>query len=801
MQAKLRQLFPFLAGTVLALGLAQGAQAQGFMISRPVPPRPQPAQPVSIRSQRVDIQITNGAARVEVEQVFYNPNPFQVEGTYLFSLPQGATVSNFRMTVDKEPVEGKLLTVEEARRVYEGYVRKQIDPAILEYVGRNAFQARVFPIAPTSEKRLYLIYSQAADFSDGVYQINYPLNAERVTGSTAGDLTIDAKIKSTQEIKTVFSPSHEIGVKRTDDHNARATFEGKDVRANRDFQLFYTISDKTFGLNALTHRRGDDGYVMLMLAPKREVTRKDIQPKDVVFVFDTSGSMQGVKIEQARKALQTMLGALNEKDRFNVIRFASDVTQFKPALQPASKENISEAQKFVGEFRALSGTAIDDALQAGLAAFGPGVAGQERTPFLIFLTDGLPTIGVTDVNKILENAGKASMPGLRLFSFGVGADVNTLLLDRLALDHKGAADYVVQDDELENKVGTFYTKIADPVLANVKLDVQGVSIKDMQPSRVPDLFAGTQLIVLGRYTGSGKGTINLTGDLNGKAQKYTYDIRLPETEREQDFIPKLWANRQIGHLLEQIRLKGENKELKDEVIRLSKEFGIVTPYTAYLVEEPGATPLGAVRLGAEARDGRFYDAVGGPALLGGGAGGAVSGRARGDIAKGSKPASPGAAGARGPQGPAGPPGPANRPADSPVLREQLERNVRFKQQVDGYSRSTGANAVEASKRVRQLKDSEQAIDEVESQRIIAGRQFQWQKGQWMDQTATPKMTRVDVKYGSDAYFQLLSENKEWAKYLAAGKQVLFRTGKTTVVQIGEKGKEKLTETELKALAK
>jgi Ca-activated chloride channel family protein len=359
---------------------------------------------------------------------------------------------------------------------------------------------------------------------------------------------------------------------------------------------------------------------------------------------------------------------------------------------------------------------------------------------------------------------------------------------------------VVQDDELENKVGAFYTKIADPVLANVKLETQGVTIRDMQPSRVPDLFAGTQLIVLGRYTGSGKGTITLTGDLNGKAQKYTYDLRLPETEREQDFIPKLWANRQIGYLLEQIRLKGENKELKDEVIRLSKDFGIVTPYTAYLVEEPGATPLGAVRLGSDARD--YFFAEGAPGMAGGLGGGGFSRGGRGDgTVKGSKPsASGGAAGQRGPQGPAGPPGPANRP-DSPVVRERLEQQARFKQQADGYYRSTGANAVEASKRVRQLKDSEQAVDEVESQRLIAGRQFQWQKGQWADQTATPKMTRVDVKYGSDAYFQLLSENKDWAKFMAAGKQVMFRTGKTTVVQIGEKGKEKLTEAELKALAK
>ena len=338
-------------------------------------------------------------------------------------------------------------------------------------------------------------------------------------------------------------------------------------------------------------------------------------------------------------------------------------------------------------------------------------------------------------------------------------------------------------------------KIADPVLANVALDVKGVELKDVQPSKLPDLFAGTQLLVLGRYTGQGKATVTLTGELNGKQQRYTYDMTLPERRVEQDFIPKLWANRQIGFLLEQIRLKGENKELKDEVIRLSKEHGIVTPYTAYLVEEPGLTPLGAVRLGLEAQTG-LADG------LGGGFGG---GRMRGAVVGKPSSAPAGGAGAAGPRGPAGPSGAPGvlrqKTAEEQRYYMYAERESLFRKQADGYQRSTGSNAVEASKRVRQLKDSEVAEDELEIQRNVSGRQFRWQKDQWVDQSVTAKMTQVNVKYGSDAYFKLITANPEWSRYMSVGKQLTFRTGKSTQVVIGEKGKEKLTDAEVKGLEK
>jgi Ca-activated chloride channel homolog len=801
--------YPKLSALALlsTLVLASGARAQGFILPRPSPPVPSP-RPLAIKSQKVTMQMTDGALKVEVEQVFQNPNSVAMEGTYLFPLPSGATVSTFRMMIDKEPVEGKILAVEEARRIYESYVRRNVDPAILEYVGRNAFQARVFPIPAGGERRIYLGYSQVPEFNAGIYQAVYPLNSERVTGQSAGDVTIDCTVRSSKAIKTVYSPTHEIQVKRESDHLARATFEGKDVRANRDFILYYTISDKAFGLNALSHRKmaGEPGHLMLMLAPRHEVTSSDILPKDLVFVVDTSGSMQGAKFEQAQKALQTVVGALNEQDRFNIIRFSSEVTNFRPSVVEATTENRAAARTFVNEMKAVGGTAIDDALQAGLASLPKPEDRQGRTPFLVFMTDGLPTIGVTDIDRILQNAGKAAAADVRLFSFGVGTDVNTLLLDRLARDHRGAADYVSANEDVEAKIGGFYAKISDPVLSNVQVSLSGAKLTDVHPAKLPDLFAGTQLLVLGRYEGHGKATVTLTGDINGKPQKYAYDVTLPERESGHDFIPKLWASRKIGFLLEEIRLKGDSKELKDEVIRLSKEHGIVTPYTAYLVEEPGLqpVPLGvrAENSGLRDLDVRFFEqgaqnrsrgagAAGRPAVVGSPSGPAEAGKPVSAESLARLPKINGAVrvGAR------------EDPAAAPVEKRRIALQQQARQQADGYGRSTGSNAVEASRRVRSLKDKEVAETELEVSRTIQGRAFRWTEGVWRDETATGRVKVVPVRYGSEAYFRLVAARADWARFLSAGRSVVFRTGKSTVVAVGEKGKEKLTDAEVKLLEK
>ena len=874
--------FLLLIASLLALSGAAPAGAQGLILPGPIPrPLPAPAPrvlPLQLKSQHVQMQLQDGALRVEVEQTFYNPNGVPAEGTYLFPLPEGATVTNFRMTVDREPVEGKLLGVDEARRVYESYVRRNIDPAILEYVGRNAFQARIFPVPANGERHIQLVYSQAAEFNNGVYRVVYPLNSERLTGGSAGDVSIEATIHSTQPLKAIYSPSHQIQVKQEGDHNARISFEERQVRANRDFALYYTTSEKAFGLNALAHRRvGEDGYAMLMLAPKREVKASEIQPKDVVVVFDTSGSMQGAKIEQARKSLLTILDALNDSDRFNVIRFSSDVTSFRDSVVPVNAANRAEARRFVEGFKAVGGTAIDDALQTALASMPKAEERRGRAPFLIFMTDGLPTVGVTDIDRILVSAAKAAPADLRLFSFGVGSDVNTLLLDRLASEHHGAADYVAENEDLENKIGTFYAKISEPVLSNVHVDVAGARLTELYPSRIPDLFAGSQLLILGRYQGSGKATVTLTGELNGKPQRYTYDLTLPEREVGNDFIPKLWAGRRIGFLLEEIRLHGEKAELRDEVIRLSQEHGIVTPYTTYLVEEPGQQRPGTgpvaqqnLYFGAGSNLSQRGAAAQAPGGLGGGLGGGGfgGGYPGGGVSSGAAPGSdvrqyergrlevdpynktakelakkslgdkkpalgrPGGAPAGGkdgeatglssggqsaPAGVSGPAGPrgglmekeAQKLArtydkrDYALQQKQDEAQVKARQQAAGFRNTTGWNAVEASRRVRELKDAVRAEDDlsIAGSRTVNGRAFRLENGAWKEAGVPAKAPVVQVKYGSDAYFQLISAKPEWAWLLSLGKSVLFKTGKTTCVSVGQTGKEKLTDAELKALEK
>ena len=745
------------------------AAAQGMMViqqERQIAPGRLIPPVLPLKSQRVNLRVAGGVIQAEVEQVFNNPHSFQAEGTYLFVLPEGATVSRFRMQVGSEPVEGRILTAEEARRIYESYVRRAVDPGILEYAGRTTYRARVFPIEPNSDKAIQIGYSQPAAFQSGVYRVHFPLKYDavmRLGGVVPLDgpepaatrapqpvarpiesLTLTVNLQSPVPLRAIYSPTHEIQVRRTDEHRAVVTFEAKNVVPDRDFQLYYTVSESEFGANLLATRRpGSDGYFLLMLAPQRQVDATRVQPKDLVFVFDTSGSMQGAKIEQARRALSTVVDALNPQDRFHIIRFSSEVTSFRPGLVPATPENRQAAQQFIAEFRAVGGTAIYDALDAAM-----NVLANEQDParsrYVIFMTDGLPTVGETNVGRIIDNVRQRNAGRARVFVFGVGDDVNTLLLDRIARDNGGDSDYVSANEDLEAKVGSFYAKIAHPVLANLRLEAPGAQLYDLEPARLPDLFAGNQLLVVGRFKGTGKQTLALTGEFQGQPRRYTYEVTLPEREAENGFIPKLWANRRIAALLEQIRIQGESKELKDEVVRLSLEFGIVTPYTSFLVEEPNAAPPRPVPM-------LRPDAAGA-----GGFGGAGA------------PAAPGAA--------------------VRARREALAENV-------------GRQAVAASRALRELQQRGVADTDVELQREVAGRLFRWERGAWRDTTVPANARTVKIAYGSDAYFAVLRTYPQWTRFLALGRSLTLRTGRTTVLVIGETGAKTLTPAQLRSLTR
>lgn len=563
----------------LYLATAQVASADGFIIPVPPPHVVEIVPDLAVKYHHVRVTIEDQVAETHIDQVFLNDSPYDLEGTYIFPLPEEAAISDFAMFVDGERLSGKMLDKDEARRVYESIVRRRRDPALLEYVGRNAFQASIYPIPAHGEKRVQLAYSQVLLAEKGLVHYVYPLDTERFSSRPLEEVVITIDLESRVPIKAIYSPSHKIAVERTSETSARVSFEANDVRPDKDFELYYSISEDNVGLNLLSYKeRGEDGFFLLLIAPKMEADEQAVVAKDVIFVLDTSGSMEGQKLRQAKDAVEFVLDHLHQEDRFNIVAFNTGVRMYASRLRPASERR--DARRFVRGLSAGGGTNIDRALLEAL-----DMAKGERPQFIVFLTDGLPTEGVTDLERIIADVDRAATENVRLFTFGVGYDVNTILLDTISQEHRGASAYVEPGQSIEEEVAAFYTKISTPLLSDLQLQVDGVLVEDMYPYPLPDLFAGSQLLVAGRYRQGGRARVTLRGTANGEDHVFSYPAVGFNAQGGQDFIPRLWATRKIGHTLKEIRLHGENEELVDSIVSLSVRYGIMTPYTSFLVDE------------------------------------------------------------------------------------------------------------------------------------------------------------------------------------------------------------------------
>ena len=592
-------LFSFILSIVLLTTLLFPASALADGIIIPDPPicDPTPCPPIIvpmdqlvIRYHHVTVAITDQLAVTHVDQVFYNPNDWTIEGTYIFPIPDDAAVSGFTLWVDGKPVEGQVLDATQARQTYEQIVSSMRDPALLEYIGRGAVQARIFPIAPRAERRIELEYTQALPAEGGLVRYVYPLNTEKFSALPIESVSISVEIQSSVPIRAVYSPSHEVGVSRESQNHVMAGYEAANVLPDTDFTLYYSLGE-TEAFHLLTYRdpsdsSDPDGFFMVLLAPKIN-TVDQVIPKDIILVLDHSGSMEGEKFQQAQLATRYILDNLNSEDRFNIVSFSTGIEMYASSLRHASE--AAEAQSWIDSLRADGSTDINRALLEAAA-----LVDTERSTYLIFLTDGLPTQGVTDSPSILSNFSANAPENLRLFTFGVGYDVDTILLDSLSQDHHGRSSYVQPGMKLDEILSSFYNGISTPVLTNLDLHFEGISTYDLYPYPLPDLFAGTQVVLLGRYRGGGEADISLNGEVNSKPQTFTFADQKFETQSpansSQSSIPRLWATRKVGYLLNEIRLRGANQEIIDQIVHLSIRYGIVTPYTSYLVTEQA--PLG-----------------------------------------------------------------------------------------------------------------------------------------------------------------------------------------------------------------
>ncbi|NPV67525.1 MAG: VWA domain-containing protein [Anaerolineae bacterium] len=707
-----------LSTLLLLLTTVWPALADGIIIPLP-PPIPGPVTDppwLTIKYHRVHVTIDNQVATTRIDQLFVNEGQAVVEGTYMFPLPQGATVSDFTMWVDGRPIEPQLLEAEEARRIYNDIVRQWRDPALLEYVGTNAIRANVFPIPPGEQRRIEIEYQQVLEVDSGLVHYVYPLNTERFSARPLEEVTVTVEITSNDPMQTVYSPSHRIAVDQTDEFHARVGYEEYNVLPDKDFSLYYTVSPEDIALNLLTYRESadEDGFFMLLIAPPVEVRAEVVIPKDVLIVLDQSGSMAGEKWDQARTAVEYILENLNAEDRFNMIVFSTGSRIYANTLQPPAEG--AAAARWVNSLEAIGGTDINGALLRALEMVDP-----ERATVLLFVTDGLPTEGETAIDRILENVRAKAPQNVRLFSFGVGDDVDTFLLDRLAQENRGTSAYVRSGERIDEEIGAWYAKVNAPVLTDIALDFDGMMIEDMYPAEpLPDLFAGTQMVIVGRYRGSGRDvTIRLSGDVNGERQTFVYDgLDFPDragggsgTDAEA-FIPRLWATRRIGALLDQIRLQGENKELVDSVIRLSLRYGIITPYTSFLIQEED-----------------------------------IFTQAGRDV----------------------------------ILREaQSSMDLAFSQSagaaaVDAAEAIGGARSAEAPAAMPTMVQTKsgELIDTREVIRQVRDRAFVLREGVWIDTAYDPtQMTTQKVEFLSEAYFELLAQQPALADFFALGERVI-----------------------------
>jgi Ca-activated chloride channel family protein len=768
-------------------------------------------------NHKVTIGIDDQVATTRVEQTFRNHTERALEATYIFPVPKGASVNKFTMWIDGKEVTGELLDSKKAGQIYTDIVRRTQDPGLLDYIGNNLFRLRVFPVPPKGDQKVTLSYTSMAPQDSGLVEYIYPLKTDGKATETLEDFTIKATIKSQHAVQNVYSPTHSINVSRQGDKEVTVAFDRDQAKLDKDFQLFYSLGDKDVGLTALAHRpvSAEDGYFMMLMSPKVEMSKDYTIPRDLVLVLDTSGSMHGVKMEQARKALKYCLDNLKPKDRFAVINFSTSVNRYRDTLKDASQEQVEDAKKWVDRLRATGGTAINDAL---LSALELRSSDMGRSFTVVFFTDGQPTIGETNTDKILKNVSAKNTANTRIFTFGVGdADgLNATFLDQLAEQTRAVSSYVKPQEDIEAKVSSLYKKISHPVLANLKLSVEGegVSLSEMYPPQLPDLFHGGQVVVMGKYHGKGAAALRLTGQVGMETREFVYEFNFAaKTGDDKNFVEDLWARRKVGYLLDQIRINGEKKELVDEVMTLAKKYGIATPYTSWLVVPDGAVPvvtgrpvktppappgvhpvpqaLAPVRDGAQpANVADFAKKLEEQKGHGPGQGGGI-GFARGNFEDAKAAAVP--------------KDDADKAGEGKNLKEAQEKRQLYYQAWQALQRKdrnavqTEKLGVELSCQMNNLR-TQTRLEQTAQKRVANNRNCVEVGGVWIDDGYNSKVPTLVVKAMSDAYFRILERHPEVKEVFRLGNHLVWITPSGTALVIDtSEGKEKLNDEEIEKL--
>jgi Ca-activated chloride channel homolog len=751
--------------TALATVAAPILGAQGWIVPRPCGLGVQPFPPIEGRTppiardcstnivrtrSDVRVELADHVLRYEVEERFVNRGATLGEADYLFPLPANAAFQNLALSIDGELVAGETMNAGQARNIYESIVRARRDPALVEWMGHGLLHARIFPLEPGQEKTVVVRFQSVAPREGDALRVDYFRGGAPGTTNVhdGGQASFALSYRQTPELGAPFSPTHQLDVS---DRDGRRTVS---VRGDaRDVTLLVPVRARNeAAITSLSYAPGnEDGFTLLSVTPPAG-RPADVIPRDVTLVLDVSGSMNGRKIEQARAAGRQLLSTLRESDRFRLVDFSSDVRTFRDDFVSATPDNVRQATRYLDALEASGSTNIEGALREALR---PNAV-RGRLPVVLFVTDGEPTVGdmrPDDLVAIAANANAHADEPRRIFTFGLGSDVNVGLLEQLAMEGRGTSQFVRPEESVERMVEIVANRLVGPVLTDVRVHVEGgdVHLSRMLPGESTDLFADRDLALVARYSGHGSARVVVEGRRGSTPVTWTSTVDFPDRDRENSFVARLWATQRVGYLSAEKRKNGGSSEIDDEIRALGERYGIPTEFTSYLVSEPPSVPMRT-------------------ALLGGSAGhGVVTSTAA-------------MAGA------------VNQPA--PALRQTVafeaakvaaaQRGISSVASLDSLAGVTGS-----------LRD---AKDDANASRRIDGRTFLLRDGVWTDTRYHAGMPVTTVKPYSKAYFDAVQQLPELKAVFALGDR-LVAVGKGGAIRLDDSGAADLTPSALAALVR
>ena len=578
------RLAVLLLALVVLVPVPLAAQVGSEPIEPILPPEPCPAfdcwwpeEPVAtLEELRVELEVRDGVAVGEYELLLANHGFGLAEGRIVVPVPPNSSVTDLALSDGQQTLEGRVLDAGEALRIYEEIVRRLIDPALLQSLGETLYEVRAFPV-PAGEQRTVrftVTTPLVADGDQAMVQIPW----SRMSPRPASAL-VNVEVDVPWEVRAAVAPTFALSEERLGPGRLRLSWESSgEWRPDLDFTLYLTGGEGLLTTRVLPYRTfGEAGYFALLLAPVVETDAR--VDRDVIVVVDTSGSMEGEKIAQAKAAARFILERLGTGDRFAIVEFDRLVSVFDGGLQPVFA--VEEGLAFVEGMRAGGSTNI-----AGALATAFGLATGQRPATVVFLTDGLATVGPESTEAILTVAEASAAGRTQAFTFGVGYDVDTVLLDSIASRFVGTSHYVTPEERIDSEVGRLYERIATPVLTEVEVTFEGGQVFDVVPAVLTGIFAGTQVLVTGRYGEAGPIGVTVSGSTGTGSESLHYALVLLELESADPSVAQLWAQQRVADLLTELRVEGVRDSLIAEIVAVATQFGIVTPYTSYLAEDP-----------------------------------------------------------------------------------------------------------------------------------------------------------------------------------------------------------------------